>query len=420
MHRADATGDQDKAFVSPDPPCGVIKSGEIPVFEPFQGNYVWNLGVNLALIGGGNHGEIDIACRPIRAAAAQGADSGTAIFFESWIKVADQLVANATQDEAAQRRWSAAAKLLRASGYYLNAERLQARGYPPRLRAYENGLACFRRAIELDGAAVEFVEIPYEGQSYPALFVRAPASRDGPAPCVVSCNGLDSMKEQIYGNGFAQALARRGISTLLLDQPGTGEALRLRGLTGTHEAERWASPAIDWLAARDDVDPGRIGMFGLSLGGYYAPRAAAFEPRFSLCAVMGANHDWGEMQRRRLQKEGENPVPHYWDHVQWVFGKHDIETFMAWAPAMTLEGVVERIRTPFLVTHGAGDRQIPVEYAHRSFDQAVNSPDRELRIFTEQDFEIEHCGADNGTVARDFIADWIAERFGCDVGQEEG
>lgn len=386
------------------------------MFEPFPGNYIWNLGVNLALIGGGNHGEVDIACRPIADAAAQGADAKTGAFFESWLRVADQLVANAEADLQGGRRWSAAAKLFRACGYYLNAERLQARDYPPRWAAYQAGLDCFRRHVDYDGAPVEFVEIPYEGASYPALFLKAASPDGSPAPAIVSCNGLDSMKEQIYGNGFAQALARRGISTLIIDQPGTGEALRQRNLPGTHEAERWASPAFDWLAARADVDASRIGMFGLSLGGYYAPRAVAMDPRFALCAVMGANHGWGEMQQRRMQREGENPVPHYWDHVMWVFGKSDIDSFMAWAPSMTLDGVVEKIKAPFLVTHGAGDRQIPVDYAHRSYEQAVNSIDRDLRIFTPEDFEIEHCGADNGTVARDYIADWIGQRFGMAIG----
>lgn len=385
------------------------------MFEPFPGNYIWNLGVNLAMIGGGNHGEVDIACRPLRDVAARGADAGTALFFESWLEVANRLVANAEADLSLGRRWSAAAKLFRACGYYLNAERLQARDYPPRWAAYSKGLECFRRFVELDGASVEFVEVPYGESSYPALFVPAQATDGRPAPCIVSCNGLDSMKEQIYGNGFAQALARRGISTLLLDQPGTGEALRLRQLPGTHEAERWAGAALDVLMRRADVDPDRIGIFGLSLGGYYAPRAAAMDPRFALCAVMGANHDWGEMQKARRRREGENPVPHYWDHVTWVFGQPNLDRFMEWAPAMCLDGVVERIKVPFLVTHGEGDRQIPVSYAKRSYDQAVRSPDRELRIFTTQDMEVEHCGADNGTVARDFIADWIAERFGCRV-----
>ncbi len=386
------------------------------MFEPFVGNYIWNLGVNLAMIDGGNHGEIDIACRPIREAAAQGADASSARYFDSWLAVADQLAANARVDEDAGRRWSAAAKYKRAGGYYMSAERLQARDYPPRWAAYQTGLDLFRKYVELDGAPVEFIEIPYEGRTYPALFVKAPTGADGPAPCIVSCNGLDSMKEQIYGNGFAQALSRRGISCLLLDQPGTGEALRQRKLSGRHDAEAWATPALEYLLTRDDVDPTRIGMHGLSLGGYYAPRAAAFEPRFSLCTVMGANHNWGEMQKRRLAREGENPVPHYWGHVMWVFGKPDLDSFMAWAPNMSLEGVVDRIKVPFLVTHGAGDRQIPPEYAHQSHDQAVNSPQCDLRIFTDADFEVEHCGADNGTIARDYIADWIAARYGLPTG----
>ncbi|MEA1672637.1 alpha/beta hydrolase family protein [Nitrospirillum sp. BR 11163] len=386
------------------------------MYEPFPGNYVWNLSTNLALMCGGNIGEIDAACRPIREAAARGEDAGTARFFDSWLAVADQVERNAEADEAAGRLLSAAEKYGRASTYYLTAERMQARDYAPRKIAYAKGLALFAKRVRLARENCEFVEIAYEGASFTGLFIKAPPDANGrPAPCLVSCNGLDSMKEQIYHAGNPAAFLKRGVSTLLIDQPGTGEALRLRGLHGVHDSERWASAALDYLLTRDDVDPARIGIFGLSLGGYYAPRAAAMEPRFALCAVMGANHDWGEMQKRRRQREGENPVPHYWDHVMWVFGKPDIDSFMAWAPSMCLDGVVERIRVPFLVTHGEGDRQIPLEYAHLSFDQAVNSPKRHLHVFRATDYEVEHCGADNGTISRDYIADWVAETFGCAV-----
>jgi fermentation-respiration switch protein FrsA (DUF1100 family) len=76
-----------------------------------------------------------------------------------------------------------------------------------------------------------------------------------------------------------------------------------------------------------------------------------------------------------------------------------------------LDGVVEQITVPFLITHGANDRQIPVEYAHRSYDQAVNSPKRELRIFDEPEGGTEHISIDNMTYVAGFIADWIAETF---------
>jgi dienelactone hydrolase len=381
------------------------------MFEPFPGNYVWNLSTNLALMCGGNIGEIDEACRPIREAAAKGEDAGTALFFDSWVNVAHQVLENGAADENKGRMLSAGIKYQRAAGYLLAAERMQSRDYAPRWEAYRRGLEMFRRGVELQGLACEFVQIPYEGKSFPGLFIKAQSIDGRPAPCLVSCNGLDSMKEQIFSAGNPAAFAARGVSTLLIDQPGTGEALRLSGLVGRHDAEAWASRAVDYLLRRDDVDPKRIGMFGLSLGGYFAPRAAAFEKRFALCAVMGANHNWGEMQKRRAAREGDRPVPHYWDHVMWVFGKKTVEEFMAWAPAMDLNGVVEKIDVPFLVTHGAGDRQIPVEYAHQSYEQAVNSPKRELRITTKADFEVEHCGADNGTVLRDYIADWVGETF---------
>jgi dienelactone hydrolase len=185
----------------------------------------------------------------------------------------------------------------------------------------------------------------------------------------------------------------------------------LQGLTARIDAEAWGSAAVDWLLARPDVDPARIGITGWSLGGYYAPRAAAFEKRSALVVAWGANHDWGKVQRRRLEREGERPVPHYWEHVLWVWGHTDLQEFISFAGDVSLDGVVEQINVPFLIAHGAGDRQIPLEYAHRSYDQAVNSPRRELRIFTPEEGATEHIGLDHLPHASVFIADWVADTF---------
>jgi len=379
------------------------------MFEPFPGNYVWNLQTNLALVCGGNHGEIDVACRPIREAASKGQDAGTALLFDSWIAVAEQVARNAMMDEQAGHRLSAGTKYGRAAGYFLSAERMQARDYAPRWAAYERGLTLFGKYVTYRGLHIDFVEIPYAHSSYPALFMHDGSGT--PRPALVSCNGLDSMKEQVLMAGHGVANLERGINTLFVDQPGTGEALRKRQLTAAYDSERWATPALEYLLTRKDVVPRKVGMFGLSLGGYYAPRAAANEPRFALCAVMGANHCWGELQKRRLAREGEHPVPHYWDHVMWVWGKPSLEAFMSYIPQVSLDGQIDKLRMPFLITHGAGDRQIPLSDAQRSYDQAIHSSKRELRIFTTADFETEHCGADNGTVMRDFVADWCADTF---------
>ncbi len=381
------------------------------MYEPFPGNYVWNLSVNIALGIGGTIGDITAANAPVLEAAKLGADEGTAAFLDSWSALADRLVGQARTSAAAGHGHTASDKYHRACVYYMIAERMQRSGAARRDETYAKMLDAMRESARCGGLGVEFVEIPYEGTSYPGLFVRA-EGRDGkPAPCVIHTNGLDSVKEMIYWSGIGDRLAERGVSMLAIDHPGVGEALRLRGLAGRHDSEAWASPAVDYLQGRADVDPDRIGIMGWSLGGYFAPRAAAFEPRLKLCVSWGANHHWGELQKKRLAREGENPVPHYWEHVRWVFGQPDMESFMAWAPNMTLDGVVEKIAVPYLVTHGENDRQIPLSDAHRSYEQAVNSLCRELHIFTPEEGGVEHASSDNIRPAADFIADWVSDVF---------
>ena len=153
-------------------------------------------------------------------------------------------------------------------------------------------------------------------------------------------------------------------------------------------------------------------MEGVSLGGYYCPRAVAFEPRFACGVVWGANHDWREVQQRRREREGDFPVPHYWQHVRWVWGGEDIDAFMRIAENVHLDGILDRIRVPFLVTHGEKDSQIPVKWAQRTYDQLVNSPRRELKIFTDREGGVQHSSFDNSINAGHYITDWVAEALG--------
>ena len=380
------------------------------LFQYFPNNYVWNLAVNMAIESGGQIGEIEDMCRPLLEAGARGVDAGTAEFLAQWVNMADRLLGLASEDEAQGRVLSASRKMQRAALYLLVAERMQGHGHPGRDATFAKAQQVFRHSVDIGRENAERVEIPYQGKVLPALLTRAPTK--GPQPCVLYVNGLDSCKELLYWSWLPRELARRGIATLSVDQPGTGEALRLQGLPATHESERWATACFDWLAARDDIDAERIGMAGISLGGYFTPRAMAFEPRFASGAVWGANHDWAEVQKKRLLREGENPVPHYWNHVQWVFGAKDRDEFFEKAQGMCLDGILDRIRAPFLVTHGEKDRQIALSYAQRSYDQLVNSSKRELKIFTEREGGVEHVGADNMTFARDYIADWFAETLG--------
>jgi dienelactone hydrolase len=381
----------------------------VALFEYFP-NYVWNLSLAIAMESGAQIGEIMDIVQPVKDAASAGADNGTQLFMAQWIAKADTLIALADEDEARGRTFSAGSKLQRAALYLFNGERMQGHGAAGRTEAFAKAQSTFAKAMRLSQANCERVEIPLEKGTMPALYTRAPG--DGPHPVVVFCNGLDSNKELLYWTRLPEALARRGISTLCVDQPGTGETLRLQDLPATAYSEQWASKAVDWLEARPEIDPARIGMTGISLGGHFVPRAVAFEPRFASGAVWGANHNWAEVQKKRLNREGENPVPHYWAHVMWVFGASDIDDFLAKAKDMDLNGVMDRIKVPFLVTHGAQDRQISVDYAHQAHDQLTSSPRRELKIFTAREGGVEHVGADNMAYGRDYIADWFADTLG--------
>ena len=379
------------------------------LFEYFP-NYIWNLSVAIAMESGGQIGEIIDMCQPIRDAAANGADAGTSAFMQQWAAMGEKLIELAAEDETKGRAFSASNKLERAALYLFNAERMQGHGHPGRLATYAKALETFEKSGRLGKINRERVEIPLAAGTMPALYTRAAGK--GPHPVVVYCNGLDSCKELLYWSRLPEALARRGIATLCVDQPGSGEALRLQDLPVDPHSENWAAKAVDWLEARPEVDPGRIGMTGISLGGHFAPRAVAYEPRFASGACWGANHNWLEVQHKRMKREGENPVPHYWAHVFWAFGAQDMDEFLAKAADMNLNGHMDRVRVPFLVTHGANDRQISVDYAHDCHAQLVNSPRRELKIFTAREGGVEHVGADNMAYGRDCIADWFAETLG--------
>ena len=381
------------------------------MFKYFPTNYPWNLSVDLAIEMGARIGEIEEMCAPLQDAAQQPDAAGTQAFRETWTRMADKLCELAAEDEARGRLISAGDKYGRAATYLMIAERLQAHDAPGRLELYRRFLDVFARGVKLAGENCERVEIPYGDAHIAGLYVRAEGV-DGPAPLLVQVNGLDSSKELKYRVGLPRWLAQRGVSSLIVDQPGTGEALRLHGMHAVYDSERWASPVVDWLETRPDVDPRRIGMEGVSLGGYYCPRAVAFEPRFACGVVWGANHDWRDVQKKRLAREGDFPVPHYWEHVRWVWGAKDMDDFMRIAENVHLDGVLDRIRVPFLVTHGERDSQIPLHWAERTYEQLVNSPRRELKIFTQREGGVQHSSFDNSANAGAYIADWVAETLG--------
>jgi dienelactone hydrolase len=371
-------------------------------------DYSWNLALSMALDAGANMDEIDRACRDLRGVRDGQQDAQR--FFHAWAGAARRLAEAAARDEADGHRLSAAEKFRRACVMYITAERIPEHTWEPRKAAYDELLRTFAKYVELSGADCEKVQVPYGDSHIPGLLVGA-RTLASPAPCVVHFNGLDGVKEYLVLCGLPAALVQRGVAILVVDNPGVGEALRKNGLHNGPDAERPAAACVDYLEGRAEIDPSRIGMMALSLGGYHAPRAAAFEPRFACCVAWGANYDWGKRFRLRVAGTAttQKSVPHYVEHVKWVLGQESVDGCIRVADGFTLEGVLDRVRVPILITHGEDDRQIPVADARRTYDECVNAPRRDLRIYSAAEGGEQHCNIGNMSLTTNDMADWIAD-----------
>ncbi len=381
-------------------------------FTYFPDDYRWSHGILMALgaapWGGGEIGEVHRVGLRLR-----GRVGDDRAWFEEWTRMAKAVEADGRRLAGAKKDASAAARLFRAAHYYHVGERFLQPKSADGLAAYRRGVDCFREAARrVRRPRIEHVEVPYEGATLPALFVHAEHAA-GRAPAVVFFDGFDITKEIQYFKGVPD-LAARGIGCLIVDGPGNGEAIRFRGLPLHHETERYATAAYEYLAKRAEVDPARIGVMAISLGGYYAPRAAAFEPRFAACIAWGAQWDYHAVWKERLDRiaRGESPslsVP--WEHLLWIFGVTTRDEALKRLEGFRLDGVVQRIRCPFLLVHGEGDAQIPLATAQTCFD-AVGSTRKTFKVFTREEGGYHHCQTDNLSIGTAYMWDWLEDVLG--------
>jgi len=204
--------------------------------------------------------------------------------------------------------------------------------------------------------------------------------------------------------------ARRGINTLAIDGPGQGESLRLRKIYARHDYEVPGTAAYEFVARRADVDPKKVLIMGYSFGGYYAPRIAAFERRYAACVCLGALHwDLHAWQSRVKEQLKADPLKSAQSNFQfqWILGLNDSDAALERSKEFSLAGVADKITCPVLITHGANDRVVPVEAAHK-LHAALTTKKKTLRIFTAEEGGAEHCQVDNRPLGIGYIADWIA------------
>jgi len=312
-------------------------------------------------------------------------------WLDAWSETAELHLGLAREAEQAGRERTAGEAYVRAALCFHFAKYVWvvdgARNRETTIRARD---ALYEAHRLLDPSA-ERIEAPLEGGAVYAN-LRRPSGARRP-PLVVLIPGLDSTKEEFFN--FERVFLERGLATLSLDGPGQGEGgfeLAIR-----HDYEVAVAAALDALEGREDLDLERVGAAGVSLGGYYAPRAAAFEPRLKAVAGVSGPANFGELWDELPMLTREAFV-HY-------SRSPDLETARERAGLLELAGVAGRIEQPLLVIAGKLDRLIPWRSSERVAKEAPNAT---FVLYEEGN----HVCNNVAYRYRPLLADWLREQLG--------
>lgn len=287
---------------------------------------------------------------------------------------------------------SAGEHLSRAAACYHFAKFVFVTDYEQMRAAHMKAVECRNLALPHLQPPGERVEIPHEGMRFAGI-LRKPEGVAKP-PVVVMCMGLDSAKEEMDSN--ENVFLARGMATLVFDGPGQGEAEYALPIRGDYEAA--VKSVVDWLQQRRDIDAARIGLWGVSLGGYYAPRAAAFEKRVAACISLSGPYDFGDVWDGLPELTRETIRVRAKCRTQEEAKRH--------AATLSLKNAAANITCPLFVVAGKLDRIVPWQDGERLAREA--SGPVEFLLIEDGN----HVANNRGYKYRTQSADWMAQQLG--------
>lgn len=349
-------------------------------------------------------------------------------WYREWCATAERLERTAEECAAAGNRVSARRSYLRASNYYAASLSMIDGTEDPsrRVPTWKRHIACFEEFCARLDPPAEKVEIPYEEVPMPGYLFK-PDAAGGPFPVVIFNNGSDGPTVSMWSSGVAGAL-ERGYAALVFDGPGQNAMLWLHEVPFRHDWEAVITPVVDFLVSRDDIDPARIALSGISQGGYWILRALAFEHR-----VAAGIADPGMMdvstaivgkyppEMLKLVDEGRKEEfdgmmaegLKYMDTatrqtVQWRMKPYGTESFYEWiemARRYHLRDVIDRVRCPVFIADPEDEQFWPGQ--SREVYEALTCPKTLVR-FTREEGANWHCEPKARALYDQRMFDWLA------------
>jgi hypothetical protein len=375
----------------------------------------------LMMLGAAYYGAADIGAALAIANEITDGDAATA--FRAFTSAGDRLRAIADRAKVGGHRTSAREAYLQASNYYFAAtyfvDRMgAAERFVPTWKLHR---AAWDEAVALFDGAVERVQIPYEGTTLPGYFFKSDGS-PSPHPLLIMVNGSDGSILDMWTFGGAAAVAR-GYHCLAFDGPGQGSALWLQHLYFRPDFEKVITPVVDFVLRRTDVDPRRIALQGVSQGGYWVPRAVAFEHRIAAAVadpgVWDVSTSWTAhlpkevlallRSGQKAQFDGLMASATTTEKATLSFRMRPYgfsspyDAFKA-AEQYGLAAVVDRIRCPVLITDPQGEQFWPGQ--SRQLYDALRGPKTLVRFTAAEGGDL-HCEPKATGLRAQRIFDWL-------------